>query len=140
YPLTHGLHAKALNRLTRQVLATLPELPEWIAPDRRTGFKWPAFQGAMRAVHAPQTPEEAELWAPARMRLAYDEYLAGQLALMIVRSQLVAARGIARSFTGVLTGRVEAALPFTLTDGQRQALADIRHDLASPERMSRLLQ
>ena len=74
------------------------------------------------------------------MRLAYDEYLAGQLALMIVRSQLVAARGIARHFTGAITARVEAALPFTLTEGQRQAIEDIRRDLASPDRMSRLLQ
>ncbi len=140
YPLTHGLHAKALTRLVGQVLATLPELPEWVAPERRAGFKWPGFRDAMRAVHAPQAPEDAELWAPARMRLAYDEYLAGQLALMIVRSQLVAARGIARHFTGAITARVEAALPFTLTEGQRQAIEDIRRDLASPDRMSRLLQ
>jgi ATP-dependent DNA helicase RecG len=74
------------------------------------------------------------------MRLAYDEYLAGQLALMIVRSQMVAARGIARSFTGALTEKVESALPFSLTDGQRAAIEDIRRDLASPDRMSRLIQ
>src|SRR5690606_15243853 len=98
------------------------------------------FRDAMTSVHAPQAPAEAELVGPARMRLAYDEYLAGQLALMIVRSQLVAARGVARSFTGAFTGRVEAALPFSLTEGQRQALEDIRRDLASPDRMSRLLQ
>ncbi|MHB1102580.1 MAG: ATP-dependent DNA helicase RecG [Devosia sp.] len=140
YPLTHGLSSKALTRLTRQVLATLPELPEWIGDERRAGFKWPGFRAAMTSVHAPETPVEGELWGPARMRLAYDEYLAGQLALMIVRSQLVAARGVARTFTGEITARVEAALPFVLTEGQRLALDDIRQDLASPDRMSRLLQ
>ena len=74
------------------------------------------------------------------MRLAYDEYLAGQLALLIVRSTLVSARGISRTFTGEITERVEAALPFALTPGQQAAIEEIRADLAAPERMSRLLQ
>lgn len=140
YPLTHGLSSKALAKLTRQVLDMLPDLPEWISTERREGFKWPSFRAAMTGVHAPETPTDGELWGPARMRLAYDEYLAGQLALMIVRSQLVAARGVARTFTGQITAKVEAALPFALTDGQRLALEDIRKDLSSPDRMSRLLQ
>jgi ATP-dependent DNA helicase RecG len=74
------------------------------------------------------------------MRLAYDEYLAGQLALLIIRSTLVAARGVSRSFSGEITARVEKALPFALTEGQQLAITDIREDLAAPTRMSRLLQ
>jgi ATP-dependent DNA helicase RecG len=140
YPLTHGLTAKALNKLMREVLGALPELPEWIGEERMEQFRWPSFRAAMHAVHAPAEPSDSELWGPARMRLAYDEYLAGQLALLIVRSTLVAARGIARSFNGEVTARVEAALPFPLTDGQRYAIQQIRDDLAAPTRMSRLLQ
>ena len=140
YPLTHGLSSRAMVKLTRQVLELLPDLPEWIAGERRTQFRWPSFHDAMTAAHAPDQPEDAELWGPARMRLAYDEYLAGQLALMIVRQSTTGARGIARTFTGEITARVEAALPFSLTAGQGAAIGDIRNDLASPDRMSRLLQ
>ena len=140
YPLTHGLSSKALIKLVRQVLATLPELPEWSPAARVEQFNWPSFRAAMTAVHAPEAPTDIELTGPARMRLAYDEYLAGQLALLIVRSRMVAARGIARTFTGEITANVEAALPFALTAGQKQAIADIRADLSSPDRMSRLLQ
>ncbi|HQZ12045.1 MAG TPA: ATP-dependent DNA helicase RecG [Devosia sp.] len=140
YPLTHGLSSRALVKLSRQVLDLLPDLPDWIAEERRTQFKWGGFHAAMSAAHAPETPEDAELWGPARMRLAYDEYLAGQLALMIVRQSTTGARGIARTFTGEITARVEAALPFALTAGQGAAIGDIRTDLASPDRMSRLLQ
>lgn len=140
YPLTHGLSAKALVKLVRQVVDTLPELPEWIPAERLAQFKWPSFAAAMRSAHVPEHPDDAQLWSPSRQRLAYDEYLAGQLALLIVRSQLVAPRGIARKFNGLITSRVEAALPYTLTAGQQQAVADIRADLAAPERMSRLLQ
>jgi ATP-dependent DNA helicase RecG len=140
YPLTHGLSSRAMVKLSRHVVDSLPELPEWIGSDRRAQFKWDTFRAAMKAAHAPEEPEDTELWGPARMRLAYDEYLAGQLALMIVRSQMVSSRGVARQFNGELTRRVEAALPFALTDGQRHAIDDIRTDLASPDRMSRLLQ
>ncbi len=140
YPLTHGLTTKALTKLVRATLETLPELPEWIPEARMAQFRWPSFREAMSKVHAPAEPSDSELWGPARMRLAYDEYLAGQLALLIVRSTLVSARGIARHFTGEITARVEAALPFALTDGQKLAVADIRRDLAAATRTSRLLQ
>jgi ATP-dependent DNA helicase RecG len=140
YPLTHGLTARPLIKLIRQVLGTLPDLPEWMPAERIAEFGWPTFAAAMTASHAPETPDDAQLWSKNRMRLAYDEYLAGQLALLIVRSQLVAPRGIPRSFTGEITAAVTAALPYTLTDGQRLAVEDILRDLAAPERMSRLVQ
>ena len=140
YPLTQGLSSKALTKLIREVLGTLPDLPEWTSSERMEQFKWPVFRTAMTAVHAPEQPSDGELGGPARMRLAYDEYLAGQLALLIVRSTLVSARGISRTFTGKIAGPLEASLPFSLTPGQQQAVADIRDDLAASTRMSRLLQ
>lgn len=140
YPLTNGLSSKALAKLVRHSVDALPELPEWIDAETLAQRKWPSFAEAMRMVHLPDNPGEAELWAPARQRLAYDEYLAGQITLQIVRSTMVAERGIARVFTGNATFKVNSLLPFSLTEGQRSALDDILKDLASPTRMSRLLQ
>ena len=140
YPLTHGLTAKALTKLVRSTLETLPALAEWIVPERQEQFKWPRFHEAMNSVHAPKEPSDAELWGPARNRLAYDEYLAGQLALLIVRSTLVAPRGIPRTTTGEFTSAVLGALPFELTPGQQMAVDDVNTDLAAPTRMARLLQ
>ena len=140
YPLTQGLSLKALNKLILAVLASLPDLPEWIPDARMAQFRWPGFSDAMRAVHAPTEPDAVEPQSVPRSRLAYDEYFAGQLALLIVRSTMASPRGIARTFTGELTSRVEAALPFKLTGGQSLAVAAIRDDLAAPTRMSRLLQ
>ncbi|MGH6957903.1 MAG: ATP-dependent DNA helicase RecG, partial [Caulobacteraceae bacterium] len=77
--------------------------------------------------------------APARRRLAYDELLAHQLAL----AQRKAARRrqpAAVVAASALADRIKAALPFRLTGAQVRALADIRGDLASGERMSRLVQ
>lgn len=140
YPLTNGLSSKALAKLVRQAVESVPELPEWIAKDTLSARRWPSFASAMHMVHLPEDPQQAELWSPARQRLAYDEYLAGQITLQLVRSSMVAARGVARRFTGEIAQRVAAALPFSLTDGQEQALKEIQADLAAPDRMSRLLQ
>ncbi|MDV3250732.1 ATP-dependent DNA helicase RecG [Devosia sp. BK] len=140
YPLTNGLSSKALAKLVRQAVEAVPPLPEWIDDTTLAQRKWPTFAEAMRMVHLPENPGEAELWAPARQRLAYDEYLAGQITLQLLRSSMVSEAGVARRFTGKVTSKVAQALPFSLTEGQNQALEEIRADLASPERMSRLLQ
>ena len=140
YPLTHGLSSKALTKLMRQAVSALPDLPEWIGSARRDMNGWPGYAEAMRAVHTPQSPRDGDAAGPARCRLAYDEYLAGQLTLQLVRSSLVRARGQSRKLTGELTERVIAALPFELTPGQKQAFAEIVTDLESADRMSRLLQ
>lgn len=140
YPLTSGLSSRALAKLVREAVEAVPPLPEWIDAATMAGRQWPSFPAAMRQVHLPDDPEQAQLFSPARQRLAYDEYLAGQITLQLVRSTMVSERGIARKFTGDVTKKVNDALTFALTKGQRDALADIRADLAAPDRMSRLLQ
>ncbi len=70
----------------RQVVDTLPELPEWTPSERPQAVDWPSFSDAMRTVHSPTAPADGDLASPARTRLAYDEYIAGQLALLLVRS------------------------------------------------------
>jgi ATP-dependent DNA helicase RecG len=74
------------------------------------------------------------------LRLAYDELLAHQLALALTRAHLRRTAGRSIEGDGVRTRPIRAALPFALTAAQEQALAEIRKDLAAPERMLRLLQ
>jgi ATP-dependent DNA helicase RecG len=76
----------------------------------------------------------------AWQRLAFDELVASQLALMLVRGSLTRGRGTAWQSAGRLRARIEAALPFRLTGAQRQALSEIEADLAGDNRMLRLLQ
>ena len=140
YPLTQGLSSKALRKVVEQVMAKLPDLPEWILAKRMGEFNWPSFSNAMKMVHAPTSPKDTELTSPARMRLAYDEYLAGQLTLQIIRSTLVKQKGEARVFSGELTMALKNALPFSLTKGQNIAIEQILADIGKPDKMSRLLQ
>ena len=140
YPMTAGLSPRVLRRAVSAALDRIPELPEWQDPHWLAQQGWPGFREALRHVHAPDEPGAAVPESAAWSRLAYDEILAGQLTLQLVRQRMRRPRGRAAVGDGRLRARIEAALPFVLTDSQRRAMAEILADLAAPERMLRLLQ
>ena len=140
YRMTAGLSPKVLRRAIGAGLERLPELPEWLSPDLLGKRGWPAFGAALRDVHQPKSAESFGPAGPAWQRLAFDELVASQLALAIVRGSLKRGRGTAWKAAGKLRAKIEAALPFKLTKSQREALAEIEDDLAGANRMLRLLQ
>ena len=135
YPATEGLTQRAISKAVEGALARVPELPEWRSPPGAI-----SFADALRHAHRPQAPEEIGPGTPARARLAYDEMFAGQLALGLMRAQLRRLPGRTNAGDGRISEKIVAALPFTLTRAQIEALKEIRADLASETRMLRLLQ
>ena len=140
YGLTEGLYPRILAKGVAGALAKLPDMPEWADAEFLRARKLPTFGEALRALHAPQSPSDLEPTNPARVRLAYDELLANQLALIMVRASMRELAGRASIGTGEIEKRLLAVLPFSLTNAQNQALAEISADLAAPKRMLRLLQ
>jgi ATP-dependent DNA helicase RecG len=140
YPLTAGLTNTTLRKAIGEALAKLPSLPEWMDGNLRDKNAWPSFGDALQHVHAPETDTDLASSAPTRARLAYDELLANQLALAVIRARLKRRAGRKLSAPGKLRNAIVSALPFVLTGAQKRALAEIDADLASPHRMLRLLQ
>jgi ATP-dependent DNA helicase RecG len=140
YPLTEGLTPQALRRAIAAALDQVPALAEWLDAALLAREKWPGFGDALRTLHRPAEPADLAIEGPAWSRLAYDEMLAGQLALALVRAHMRRRGGRARAHDARLQAKVLAALPFALTGGQRAAIADINADLGKTERMLRLLQ
>ena len=143
YPLTAGLTQKPLAKAVRQALEHAPtaaQMPEWHDPALMDREGWPLWREALSQVHAPQSEVELSPTTSGRRRLGYDELLANQLALLLVREKMRRKPGRALLGNGALLGTVEAALPYTLTGTQNQALAEILGDIKSPNRMLRLLQ
>ena len=140
YGLTEGLYPRLLSKAIETALERLPTFPEWLEPNRTILRGWPSFADAVRALHHPLSPDAVEPHAPALQRLAYDELLASQFALAAVRGRMRDTGGRPTVGTGVLAARIEATLPFRLTEGQSAALKEIRADMASAKRMLRLLQ
>ena len=92
-------------------------------------------------MHAPETGADLELSAPARMRLAYDELLANQLALAVIRAALAPQRrACASPLPASCARRFSPSFPSSSPARKRRALAEIDADLADPHRMLRLLQ
>ncbi len=140
YPLTAGLTPKILGRAIAAAVERAPALEEWIEPRFLTRQKWPSWQVAVHLVHAPDNETDLSPMTPARQRLAYDELLANQLALALVRRYQRKQRGRAIAGDGRLRAKAIAALPFDLTGSQQRAVEEIVADMASPLRMLRLLQ
>ncbi|OKP75445.1 ATP-dependent DNA helicase RecG [Ensifer adhaerens] len=140
YGLTAGLSPRILRKSIEAAVARVPDMPEWMddALLTRQGFSTAAE--SFRALHDPRDATDLDPQAPARRRLAYDEFLAGQLSLALVRQRLRKVAGVPVHATGVLSRPVIDALPFSLTASQSTAIADILKDMAGTERMLRLLQ
>ncbi|MGJ4928550.1 ATP-dependent DNA helicase RecG [Bradyrhizobium sp. HKCCYLS2038] len=140
YPLTEGLALGSLRRAIAAALTKLPELPEWISPEVLSRCNFPPLREALTRVHVPQELTDILPENPFWSRLAFDELLAGQLALALVRAQLRRPAGNRHAGDGHLRRKVIDALPYALTNSQAQAIEAIAADLEKPVRMLRLLQ
>ena len=139
YPLTKGLTDRAIRGLAWQAVERyLPLMAESLPPRILDQAGYPGEREALRAMHFPEHEEDVET---ARERLAFQELLAIQLAVLSRKRE---ARRRADAPRIIMEAKFLddflAALPFELTAAQSRALTDIRNDLARPEPMARLLQ
>jgi ATP-dependent DNA helicase RecG len=77
---------------------------------------------------------------PAQQRLAYEELLAHQLSLRLLRDEIRTDPAWALPRSAALEPKLRASLPFTPTAAQERALADVQADLAQSSPMLRLVQ
>ena len=137
WPLTAGLWPRQVASGVAQAVALIPPFPEWHDPALLRREKWPGFIEAMKAV---QTPTDEKPPPRMRARLAYDEFLAGQVALAVVRGRVRARPGRPLIGDSHLRDIALKRFGFAPTETQTKAIAEIDADLASPRRMLRLLQ
>ncbi len=140
YPLTAGVTQKPLSKSIASALERVPNLEEWIDPTQKARKNWPDWHTAISMVHAPKDMADLAQTAPARERLAYDEFMAHQLTLALARANRRRAPGIESHGTGKLRNQVLKSLPYKPTGAQLRAIDEITTDLASAHRMNRLLQ
>ena len=139
YPATAGLSSRVIRKLVLEALERAPELPEWLDHALAAREKFPPWREALAELHAPRSEADLMPQSVFRRRLAYDELFAHQLAM--AERKLTRRKQPSDPIPDSEVARAaEAALPFALTGAQVRALAEIRADLGSGERMSRLLQ
>ncbi len=140
YHLTQGLTQKTAFKAARSALARAPDLAEWIDPAQVAKQNWADWATAITSSHMPRGADDVASHAPARERLAYDEFFAHQVTLALARQRERKARGVVSVASGVLQSKVLASLPYKPTKAQMRAIDQIAADMASDARMNRLLQ
>ena len=139
YPLTEGLQQWQMRRIVSGAVENYVEsLDEVFPAEYRQSHKlWPIRQ-ALPQIHFPSDRESLD---HARRRFVYQELLVLQLALAVKRRrQHDQRRSPALEATALIDARIRRLFPFELTEGQRQAIAEIARDMAGPLSMNRLLQ
>ncbi len=140
YRMTEGLSPKMIRKAVMQALSRLPDLPEWVDEHMLRQQSFRSFKSSLQSIHFPSDPIDLDPQSALRRRLAYDELLAGQLSLALVRASMRKLPGKALKGNGKTAALVQSAFPHELTGSQHQVVRDIVADLGKPERMLRLLQ
>ena len=135
YPSTEGLPSGRIAKVVAGALDAAADLPEPLPPELLTRYRMPPRAQAIRAIHAPRSPEEM---AAARRRLIFEELYILQLGIFLLR-------GHGRRKTGAPMHPVDLtpfwrSLPYAPTGAQRRATEEICQDLCGQVPMNRLLQ
>lgn len=140
YPLTYGITNKQLQKYISFALNEMPPMEEWLDSQVLQNFGWDDFKISLEKLHSPKNIREIALDSKAKQRIAYDELLATQLMINILRYYKDQNEGRNILASGQLLQRFLDNLPFELTIGQLEAIKQISLDQNSGKKMSRLLQ
>ena len=140
YPLTAGVSGKVMSRIINEAVKKTVVLPEWLDQSVLDREAWPSWYNALQTIHHPTDEKDTNPNSPARIRLAYDEILANQLALEIMRRQTKKKKGRVLKTTGKLINQVTEGLPYKLTNAQQRSIDEITDDMEQSAAMMRLLQ
>lgn len=137
YPLCNGITNKTIRMAIKGLRQFIPDPSEWIPRATIEANHWPRFQLALLGAHMLDTTIDHE---KARERLAFDELYAHQISLRIARNQVKIDTAPRLPSPLPLVEKAVEALPFTLTEDQKEVLRDIYKDMKSGSPMRRLLQ
>jgi ATP-dependent DNA helicase RecG len=146
YPTTEGVQQGRLRALTELALGLLAQgaIDDFLPPGVIEAVDLPTLEAALRYVHRP--PPDANLAQlaegrhPAQRRLAFEELLAHQLSLRLLRQAADRDRSWPLTRASDLTERCLERLPFRLTGAQSRVWSEIERDVARAHPMMRLVQ
>jgi ATP-dependent DNA helicase RecG len=147
YPLTEGVQQGRLRQLTGLALREFAnrQVQDWLPPGVLSQLQLPPLREALQYVHRPPPDADLDLLAtgqhPMQRRLAFEELLAHQLSLRLLRREIQRDPGWQFAVEGEpLIERFLQTLPFKPTGAQTRTWRDIERDLSQPSPMLRLVQ
>ncbi|MBS3977794.1 MAG: ATP-dependent DNA helicase RecG [Syntrophomonadaceae bacterium] len=137
YPALAGLNQRFFRTLIYSALDFACQITDILPEDITSRYGLISLQEALRAIHFPQNFEELTL---ARKRLAFEELLLHQLALIRLKTYSRQLTGRQHCSNMEVISRFLKSLPFTLTGAQKKAIREVALDMAKPTSMFRLVQ
>ena len=137
YGQTKGLSNKTITSAMEQALSLRVMEKDYLPAGLRVSNELAEYNFAIEHIHFPE--DQADLMA-ARKRLVYDEFF---LFLLAVRRLKESREDLKSSFIfekDTESRRLEAALPYALTEAQKRTLSQVYADLKSGKVMNRLIQ
>ena len=140
YTLTSGLSHRLVIKYIDKILKSLPNFNEWIDTNTIKKYSFKNWNTSILSIHNPENSNDLIDNNIFRRRLAYDELLAHQLAINIIRNTNQKRKGLSLRSKSKLISNFIKKLPFELTTSQQNAWINIKQDLESNNQMVRLLQ
>jgi len=139
YPANEYISSSTIATLIGEVIGVaLPQIEDHFSVDECKRLEMPELREAYRMVHNPQSESESK---EGRRRIAYDELFLLQLGVMLKRHhRQTTLHAPALRWDDKVRSRIEARVPFTLTDSQQQVIEEIAKDVTQTVPMNRLLQ
>jgi len=138
YSLTEGITEKSYNKILNQILKKIPNLQEWINPKILKKFDNLSWKDSIIKLHEPKNIGKFN--ENFYRRLVFDEILATFLVFSEVRKSIKKIKKKNKKINNEKHSDLTKILGFDLTNDQRQVLSEINNDLASQNKMFRILQ
>jgi len=148
YSKSEKLSQKYIREFINLCLETgLPLVEDVIPESIRTKYALPGLAESLREMHFPKEmppPSELilsteQLSASAR-RLIFEEFFKFQLVLLMDRAGIQPEPAVPLQVRSQLAQRLRANIPYTLTNAQEKAIAEILVDLQKSTAMNRIVQ
>ena len=137
YPLTAGLSNKTVTKAVTAALPLISGIKDMVPSEVISRFSLMPLETAIKGVHFP---ESFDSMLECRNRLVFDEFFFFLVRMRMIREHTVKAENNYVMTDYEDTDRFIKELPFELTEGQKNAVAEIRHDISGSTVMNRLVQ
>ena len=138
YPLTFSLSQNTIRKIMENAIQEVENkleetLPEYILKE----YQLEGINEATKNIHFPKEFKDFNI---ARNRLAFEELLTMQLALLELKNSYINEEKGIQFSKDVHMSDIIHQLPFRLTNAQRRVLEEIDNNMESDKPMNRLLQ
>ena len=141
YPLFLGVNQKFIYKIINQSIKRIPNIPEWLSNKVVEKYKFSNWQDSITKLHNPENIADAELNSIYRRRLAFDELVANQISMLLIKNKISKInRNLPSKNNSQIIEKFYKSLPFKLTKNQIEVVNEIKKDIHDEKTMVRMLQ